>query len=37
MNLFELATQLPFQMRINDRQRFIKQNRTNIFADQTAA
>ena len=31
MNLFELAPQLPLEMRINDRQGFIKQNRAHIF------
>ena len=34
MHLFELATQLPLQVRVDDGERLIKQNRRHIGPDQ---
>ena len=37
MNLLELAAQLPFELRVDDGQRFIEQHGRHILAHQTAA
>ena len=36
VDLFELAPQMPFEMRINDGQRFVKEDGRDVAADQAA-